>query len=176
MSESNFHPTPESILAQVNERGIRFIDLQFTDVAGGVKNVTIPLAELQATLNHGIWFDGSSMEGFARVAESDMHLVPDLATFAVLPWLAGEEATARLICNVFTPDGQPFLGDPRAVLANVLKKAEAMGFNYFAGPEVEFFLLQPDADGGIVPPRPLDRASYFDLPHQRPRHRPCGGR
>jgi glutamine synthetase len=164
MSDPNSRPTPESILAQVNERGIRFIDLQFTDVAGGVKNVTIPLAELQATLNHGIWFDGSSMEGFARVAESDMHLVPDLSTFAVLPWLTGEEATARLICNVFTPDGQPFLGDPRAVLTNVLKKAEAMGFNYFAGPEVEFFLLQPDADGGIVPPRPLDSASYFDLP------------
>ena len=163
MNEPSY-PTPEAILAQVNERGIKFIDLQFTDVAGGVKNVTIPLSELQATLNHGIWFDGSSMEGFARIAESDMHLVPDLSTFAVLPWLSGEEATARLICNVFTPDGQPFLGDPRAVLVNVLKKAEAMGFRYFAGPEVEFFLLKPDPNKGLIPPRPLDSDSYFDLP------------
>ncbi len=164
MSQPNPAQTPEEVLAQVNERGIKFIDLQFTDVGGAVKNVTIPLAELHATLNHGIWFDGSCMEGFARIAESDMHLVPDLSTFAVLPWLAGDEATARLICNVFTPDGQPFLGDPRAVLGNVLKKAEQMGFQYFAGPELEFFLLQQDAAGGVIPPRPVDRASYFDLP------------
>jgi len=156
--------TPESVLANVNERGIKFIDLQFTDVGGAVKNVTIPLAELHATLNHGIWFDGSSMEGFARVAESDMHLVPDLSTFAVLPWLSGSEATARLICNVFTPDGQPFLGDPRAVLANVLKKAEKMGFQYHAGPELEFFLLKPGPDNAVIPPRPVDSASYFDQP------------
>jgi len=156
--------TPEEILATVNEGRIKFIDLQFTDVGGAVKNVTIPEAELMATLNHGIWFDGSSIEGFARIAESDMHLVPDLATFAVLPWLSGSEATARLICNVFTPDGQPFLGDPRAVLSKVLKQAEQMGFDYHAGPELEFFLLQPDAGNRIIPPRPVDGASYFDQP------------
>jgi len=133
-------------------------------VAGAVKNVTIPVEELSATLDHGIWFDGSSIEGFARIAESDMHLVPDVSTFAVLPWLEGSETTARLICNVYTPDGQPFLGDPRAVLANMLKQADQMGFGYNAGPELEFFLLQPGADGAIVPPRPVDRASYFDQP------------
>jgi len=156
--------TAQEILAVVSERQIKFIDLQFTDVGGAVKNVTIPEAELMATLNHGIWFDGSSIEGFARIAESDMHLVPDLATFAVLPWLSGNEATARLICNVFTPDGQPFLGDPRAVLSRMLKQAEQMGFDYQAGPELEFFLLQPDAENRNIPPRPVDGASYFDQP------------
>jgi glutamine synthetase len=158
------HQTPEQILARVQESRIQFVDLQFTDVGGAVKNVTIPVPELAATLNHGIWFDGSSIEGFARVAESDMHLVPDLSTFAVLPWLGGPDATARLICNVFTPDGQPFLGDPRAVLGSALRQAEEMGFNYFAGPELEFFLLKPGADGALVPPRPVDSASYFDQP------------
>jgi len=160
-------PTPqtlEEILALVREHQIRFIDLQFTDLGGAVKNVTIPLEELEATLSHGIWFDGSSIEGFARVAESDMHLVPDIGTFAILPWLSGHDATARLICNVFTPDGQPYLGDPRAVLSNVLKKAEAMGFTYNAGPELEFFLLRPDGDGGVTVPRPVDAAGYFDSP------------
>jgi len=160
-------PPPQSILellALVNDRQVRFIDLQFTDVGGAVKNVTIPLAELEATLNHGIWFDGSAIEGLARVAESDMHLVPDVSTFAILPWLSGDEATARLICNVFTPDGQPCMGDPRAVLARVLKRAEAMGFTFNAGPEVEFFLLRPDAENGVIPPRPVDTASYFDHP------------
>jgi len=156
--------TPEAILARVQESRIQFVDLQFTDVGGAVKNVTIPVAELAATLNHGIWFDGSSIEGFARIAESDMHLVPDLATFAVLPWLSGSEATARLICNVFTPDGQPFLGDPRAVLSNVLRQAGQMGLDYFAGPELEFFLLKPGPDNSLVPPRPVDSASYFDQP------------
>ena len=160
-------PPPQSILellALVNDRHVRFIDLQFTDVGGAVKNVTIPIEELEATLNHGIWFDGSAIEGLARVAESDMHLVPDVTTFAILPWLSGDEATARLICNVFTPDGQPCMGDPRAVLARVLKRAEAMGFTFNAGPEVEFFLLRPDAENGVIPPRPVDSASYFDHP------------
>lgn len=154
----------EQLLAQVKERSVKFIDLQFTDVVGAVKNVTIPVQELEATLNHGIWFDGSSIEGFARIAESDMYLVPDMSTFAVLPWLAGNEATARLICNVFTPDGQPFIGDPRAVLARVLGEAEKMGFIYNTGPELEFFLLRPATDGSLVPPNPQDSASYFDQP------------
>jgi glutamine synthetase len=157
-------PTPEQLLAHVEERQIKFIDLQFTDVGGAVKNITIPKEELAATLNHGIWFDGSAIEGFARLAESDMYLVPDISTFAVLPWLSGSHTTARLICNVYTPDGHPFLGDPRAVLANAIKEAEKMGFTYTTGPEVEFFLLKPDADGGIIPPRPIDSASYFDQP------------
>lgn len=143
---------------------IRFIDLQFTDVAGAVKNVTIPITELAAALHHGVWFDGSSIEGFARIAESDMYLVPDPSTFAVLPWLGGTERTARLICNVFTPDEQPFLGDPRAVLTRVVAEAERMGFVYNTGPELEFFLLKPHQQGEVYPPRPQDNAGYFDMP------------
>ncbi len=152
------------LLARVERNHIRFIDLQFTDVGGVVKNVTIPVGELPDTLEYGIWFDGSSVEGFARVAESDMHLRPDLSTFAILPWLTGDEATARLICDVYTPDGQPFQGDPRAVLKRALAAAEEMGFIYNTGPELEFFLLKPHADGSLIPPKPHDSASYFDAP------------
>ncbi len=156
--------TSAELLAIVKKEEINFIDLQFTDVVGARKNVTIPTRELESTLNHGIWFDGSSIEGFARIAESDMYLVPDITTFAVLPWLSGKEKTGRLICNVYTPDGQPFLGDPRTVLARVINDAENMGFIYNTGPELEFFLLKPDADGNLIPPRPQDSASYFDQP------------
>lgn len=152
------------ILARVEQEQIRFVDLQFTDVVGVVKNVTIPAAELPGALEDGIWFDGSSIEGFARVAESDMHLRPDISTFARVPWLTGEEATARLICNVYTPDGQPFMGDPRAVLLHALEAAAEMGLVYKTGPELEFFLLQPGPGGSLFPPTPHDRASYFDAP------------
>ncbi len=152
------------LLARVEQQNIKFIDLQFTDVVGVVKNVTIPVQQLQAALDHGVWFDGSSIEGFARIAESDMYLVPDQTSFAVLPWLSGEEATARLICNVYTPNGQPFLGDPRAVLTRVLQDAENMGFIFNTGPELEFFLLKPGSDGSIIPPIPQDSAGYFDVP------------
>ena len=137
--QKNF--TPEQLLQVVKEQSVNFIDLQFTDVGGAVKNVTIPTQELKATLNHGIWFDGSSIEGFARIAESDMYLIPDTSTFAVLPWLSGNETTARLICDVYTPDRQPFLGDPRAVLKRVLAEAEKMGFIYNTGPELNFSFL-----------------------------------
>src|ERR1035437_672975 len=120
--------TADQILTRVNDLNVKFIDLQFTDIAGAVKNVTIPTTELSSTLNHGIWVDGSSIEGFARIAESDMYLIPDLTTFAVLPWLSGNELTARLICNVFTPDSQPFIGDPRAILSRITDEAEKMGY------------------------------------------------
>lgn len=152
------------VLGRVEQNQVKFVDLQFTDVVGMVKNITIPAKELPEVLQHGIWFDGSSIEGFARVAESDMHLQPDLATFAILPWLSGDDATARLICNVYTPDGQPFQGDPRAVLARAVADAETMGFCYQTGPELEFFLLQPHADGSLIPPVPHDLAGYFDAP------------
>jgi glutamine synthetase len=152
------------VLARTEEHQIRFIDLQFTDVVGIVKNVTIPVSELPAALDHGIWFDGSSIEGFARIAESDMYLIPDPATFAILPWLSGEEATARMICNVFTPNGQPFLGDPRGVLSRMLAEAEKMGLTYQTGPELEFFLFKPHPDGSVIPPVPHDNAGYFDIP------------
>lgn len=156
--------SPEQLLAVVRESDIKFIDLQFTDIGGSVKNVTIPIKELETTLNHGIWFDGSSVEGFGRVAESDMYLFPDVSTFAILPWLTGEEKTARLICNVYTPDSQHFLGDPRYVLSRVLKEAEDMGFVYNTGPELEFFLFKPGPDGKLMPPSPQDSGGYFDQP------------
>ncbi len=156
--------SPTDVLARVEKSQVKFIDLQFTDVVGVVKNITIPAAELPQVLEQGIWFDGSSIEGFARVAESDMHLRPEPSTFAVIPWLRGEDATGRLICNVFTPDGQPFQGDPRAVLRRALAEAEQLGFRYNTGPELEFFLLKPHPDGSLIPPVPHDSASYFDAP------------
>jgi glutamine synthetase len=164
MKTKNPLPTANDLLALVETHHVRFIDLQFTDVGGAVKNVTIPTKELAGTLNHGIWFDGSSIEGFARIAENDMYLFPDTSTFAILPWLVDNEVTARLICNIYTPDGQPFVGDPRAVLTRMLGVAESMGFVYNTGPEMEFFLLKPGAEGELVPPRPQDSASYFDQP------------
>ncbi|NWF71348.1 MAG: type I glutamate--ammonia ligase [Chloroflexi bacterium] len=157
-------PPHEAFLARVAQDGVKFIDLQFTDIVGAVKSVAIPVNQLPEALDHGVWFDGSSIEGFARIAESDMYLVPDLNSYAVLPWLAGKDTTARLICNVYTPNGQPFIGDPRAVLARVLAEAEAMGFIFETGPELEFFLLKPNADGSIIPPVPQDTAGYFDQP------------
>jgi len=153
-----------TILKRVEQEQIKFIDLQFTDVVGVVKNVTVPAHELPEALQNGIWFDGSSVEGFVRVAESDMHLRPDSSTFAVIPWLSGAEATARLICDVYNPDGQPFPGDPRSVLRRALAQAEEMGFHFNTGPELEFFLLRPHPDGRLIPPMPHDSASYFDAP------------
>jgi glutamine synthetase len=154
--------SPEDLLNTVREHQIRFIDLQFTDIVGAVKSVTIPVHQLPDALQKGVWFDGSSIEGFARVAESDMHLIPDISTFAALPW--GKAATGRLICNVYTPNGQPFVGDPRAVLTRVLDDAARMGFTFNTGPELEFFLLKPHPDGSLLPPIPQDTSGYFDLP------------
>jgi glutamine synthetase len=156
--------SPTEILAEVEQKQIKFVDLQFTDIMGVVKSITIPANQLPETLDHGIWFDGSSIEGFARVAESDMFLTPDLATFAVIPWLLGKDATARFICDVYTPNNTPFMGDPRRVLKRVLEEADRMGFIYNTGPELEFFLLVPDENGSIIPPVPQDTDSYFDIP------------
>jgi glutamine synthetase len=153
-----------NLIARLEQNKTRYIDLQFTDIVGMVKNVTIPAAELGQALENGAWFDGSCIEGFARIAESDMHLRPDPATFAILPWLSGEEATARLICDIYTPDGQPFQADPRAALRRVLKTAAGMGFGYNTTPEIEFFLFKPHADGSLLPLDPHDQAGYFDAP------------
>ena len=108
--------TNDDILAAVKDQQVEFISLQFTDIIGMVKNVTIPVAQLPDCLDHGVWFDGSSIEGFARIAESDMFLVPDLETFAIVPWDQGAGfTTARMICDVYTPDGKPFAAIPRYV-------------------------------------------------------------
>jgi glutamine synthetase len=165
MADLNSPQAQESLIERAKRLDVKFIDLQFTDIVGVVKNVTIPIEQLPNALDHGIWFDGSSIEGFARVAESDMYLVPDVNTFAVLPWPPGEEATARLICNVYTPNGQPFPGDPRAILMQMLAETEKMGMTFHTGPELEFFLFKPAADGTLVPSVLPDQSSYFDVPN-----------
>ncbi len=159
-------PDKEQVRRRVAEEGIEFINLQFTDIVGIVKSVTIPISQLDTALDSGMWFDGSSVEGFARIAESDMYLVPDPETFAVMPWGQDSGATARLICDVFTPDGQPFPGDPRFVLRRAMDEAAALGLLYCTGPEPEFFLFKPDGDGSLVP-RPHDQGGYFDFSTDR---------
>src|SRR6266516_2677146 len=141
---------------------VQFVNLQFTDIMGLVKTVTIPFHKFHDAVEHGLWFDGSSVEGFARIHESDMFLRPDLETFCNVPWDQGQNATARVICDVFTPDGEVFAGDPRAVLRRQVERAAALGYRFQTGPELEFFLLR--TSGGLhVEPLPHDRASYFDL-------------
>src|SRR5438270_2962333 len=154
--------TPERVLQRTEEEQVRFVNLQFTDITGAVKSVTIPVHQFSDSVEHGTWFDGSSIEGFARIAESDMYLKPDVSTFQIIPWEHGSQKTARVICDVFTPDGEPFPGDPRQVLKRVLRDAVEMGFDYYTGPELEFFLLVPGVDGQEAP-LPHDRGSYFDL-------------
>jgi glutamine synthetase len=154
--------TADDALRRAEEEHVRFVNLQFTDITGVVKSVTIPAHEFADSIEHGTWFDGSSIEGFARIAESDMYLMPDVSTFRIIPWERGEHTTARVICRVFTPNGEPFAGDPREVLLRVVREAQHLGFDYYAGPELEFFLLVP-GPGGRDEPLPHDYGSYFDL-------------
>ena len=151
----------DKVLAEVQGAGVRSIDLQFTDVTGAVKTVTIPAAGLADSMEHGTWFDGSSVEGFARTAESDMYLVPDLTTFRLLPW-AGTPPTARILCWAHTPEREPYPGDPRGALARAIEHARSLGFEYRVGPEIEFFLLRRRADGQVEPLLG-DRGGYFDF-------------
>ena len=156
-------------LKLADERNLRFVSLQFTDITGHVKSVQVPMHQLEPAVDGGKWFDGSSIEGFARIAESDMFLVPDLATFSEIPWEPGVEGdgkqltagSARVICDVFTPNGDPFPGDPRWVLRRQLGKAKDLGYVLNTGPELEFFLLRRSTDG--VETLPHDAAGYFDL-------------
>lgn len=146
-------------LDKAEEDGVKFVQLQFTDIHGNIKSVTIPVHKLAESLEKGTWFDGSSIEGFTRIAESDMFLKPDPETYALLPW---EDAKiARFICDVYTPDGKPFEGDPRRILKRSLKEAEELGYEYNVGPELEFFLFKPREAGEI--PVPHDAAGYFDF-------------
>src|SRR5438105_7471429 len=152
----------ERALERLSERGIRFLDLRFVDVLGTVKSITIPAQRLPHAVRNGEWFDGSSVEGFARVFESDMFLRPDLDTLTIGE--ADGVLGAQVICDLFTPDGERFAGDPRGVLARALAEAGALGFDYAVAMELEFFLLNPDPAGGGVRPGRHDRASYFDHP------------
>jgi glutamine synthetase len=153
----------EDILRISKEDNVRFIRLQFTDLLGTIKNVEVPVSQLEKALDNKMTFDGSSIEGFVRIEESDMLLYPDLDTWVVFPWTSEKGKVARLICDVYMPDGSPFTGDPRAILKRVLKEAGELGFNSFnIGPEPEFFLFKNDEKG--EPTLELnDKGGYFDL-------------
>jgi glutamine synthetase len=155
--------TRESALETVQKEQIRFIDLWFTDIMGMVKTINVPARRLESVLDHGTHFDGSAVDGFARVAESDMLLMPDINTFAVLPNQGHEGRTARMICSVYTPQGEPFIGDPRAALRRVLDRAAEMGFVFKTGIEMEFFLFKTCEDHRPRIDAPYDDASYFDM-------------
>ncbi len=149
----------KDILAKAKADNVIFINLQFTDIFGCLKEITAPIQRLSDIMKYGAWFDGSSIEGFARIHESDLYLKPDPATYAVIPWLNSPEGnTARLICDIYRPDGRPFEGDPRYILKNMINKAKKIGFEYNAGPELEFFLFR---NGQKL--TPMDSDGYFDL-------------
>lgn len=152
----------EDIIKLVEENGIKFIRLQFTDIFGALKNIAITDGQLGKVLNNECMFDGSSIEGFARIEESDMYLRPDLDSFVIFPWRPQQGKVARLICDVYRPDGSAFEGDPRHILKRVLKEAEDMGYSMNVGPECEFFLFNVDEKGE---PTTItnDNAGYFDL-------------
>lgn len=151
-----------AVLNKAEEDNVKFVELWFTDMHGMAKTVTIPVEKLQESLEKGTWFDGSSIEGFTPIAASDMLLVPDPATYAVIPWLDKDPATCRLICDVYTPEGKPFEGDPRCILKKVMKEAEEIGYEYNVGPELEFFLLKKD-ECGCITTSTHDGAMYFDF-------------
>lgn len=152
----------QQVLARVREDNVKFVSFQFTDIAGAVKSVDAPVERLSQALDDGIWFDGSSVEGFARIQESDMHLRIDPDTYAVLPWSPTEMRRARFLCDIMQPDGTPFLGDPRGVLKRMLEKLEERGYTLNVGPEPEFFLFKRNG-GTVVHPVPHDVGGYFDF-------------
>jgi glutamine synthetase len=156
----------KTLLKQVKADEVKFISLQFTDVTGAVKSVDIPVARLEGSLEDGVWFDGSSVEGFARIQESDMRLILDPATYAVLPWTRPEFRRARVFCDIYTPTGEPFAGDPRGTLKRMLAKIAERGWVYNIGPEPEFFLFKGNTEGGAGSgphPVPHDVGGYFDF-------------
>lgn len=154
--------TGEDIIRMVADQGVEFIRMQFTDIFGQLKNVAITASQIKKAVSNEIMIDGSSIEGFVRIHESDMYLYPDLDSFTILPWRPQQDKVARLICDVYTPDGKAFAGDPRNVLRRALAKAESMGYSFNVGPELEFFLFQTDEEGNPTT-KTGDEAGYFDL-------------
>ena len=149
------------VLRTIEERGVKFVRLWFTDVAGTLKSVAIAPAEVEGAFAEGIGFDGSAIEGLARTYEADMLAAPDPSTFQILPWRGEIDPTARMFCDIRTPDGQPAAADPRNVLRRALAKASDMGFSFYIHPEIEFYLLK-SSQIGPEGPIPVDRAGYFD--------------
>jgi glutamine synthetase len=152
----------KSLLAQIKKDNIKYVSLQFTDVTGTVKSVDVPPSTLDGALEDGVWFDGSSVEGFARVQESDMRLVLDPDTYSILPWSSSDFKRARIFCDIYRPGGDPFLGDPRGVLKRVLKEIDDRGWVFNVGPEPEFFLFKRNGSDGTHPV-PNDVGGYFDF-------------
>lgn len=150
------------IISKIKENDVRFLRLQFTDIAGVMKNMAVPISQAQKALDGEIMFDGSSINGFADISESDMYLVPDLETFVIFPWRSANGKVARLICDVYLPDGTPFMGCPRNNLKRVLKEAQDLGYTMNVGPEAEFFLFLSDEKGHATT-ETQDEAGYFDL-------------
>jgi len=151
----------EFVLRTIEERNIRFIRLWFSDVLGTLKSVAIAPAELENAFDEGIGFDGSAIEGFARITESDMLAKPDPATFSILPWRTEAPGAARMFCDITMPDGSPSHSDPRNVLRRTLDKAAKMGYTCYTHPEIEFFLFKSQPEKGVAPV-PVDQGGYFD--------------
>ncbi|MDJ0792107.1 MAG: glutamine synthetase family protein [Acidimicrobiia bacterium] len=149
----------EYVLSTVKERGIRFIRLWFTDVQGFLKSFAITPAELSVALDEGMSFDGSAIDGFSRTHEADMLAKPDPATFQILPWKGDDAGVARMFCDIVTPEGEPFAGDPRFVLRRNLQRAADLGYSFYVAPEIEYFYFEDSS----TPPVALDRGGYFDL-------------
>lgn len=148
------------MVERVKKDNVEFVSLQLFDLMGAPKEVIIPVEELPDALENGVWFDGSSIEGFARIQESDLFLKPDINTYSLVPWLNEGGRTARVICDIYCSDNQPFEDDPRIILRKVVEEANQMGFQYYVGPELEFYLFKRD---NHIRTTPIDAGSYFDL-------------
>ena len=159
----------KDLLERVKQDEVSFISLQFSDVTGAVKSVDMPVSGLEGALEDGVWFDGSSVEGFARIQESDMRLILDTDSYAVLPWTAAEVRRARIFCDIYAATGEPFEGDPRGALKRILAKIAERGWTFNVGPEPEFFLFKGTNGNGVthgLSPTPHDTGSYFDFSAQ----------
>lgn len=155
----------KDVLDRVEKDNVRYVSLQFNDLHGVMKEIIIPAEQLQSALTNGLWFDGSSIEGFARIQESDQFLKPDLSTYSIVPWLSEEEErTARLICDIYKSDEEPFEGDPRYILKKLIAEAAEMGYQFNVGPEPEFYIFKRDEN---LFQSPVDHGGYFDLSSHR---------
>ena len=154
--------TKADIFRMIEEEDVEFIRLQFTDMFGMFKNVAVTSSQMEKALNNQCMFDGSSIDGFVRIEESDMYLYPDLDTFQIFPWRPQQGKVARLICDVYRPNGSPFEGDPRFLLKKVVSEVESLGYEFQVGPECEFFLFHID-DDGMPTTISHEKAGYFDM-------------
>lgn len=151
----------KELMERIKRDDVRFVSLQFTDVFGTIKSLDLPVSRVEEICRNGIWFDGSSVEGFTRIQESDMHLFPDIETYSILPWTPAEMRRARIICDIELPNGDAYLGDPRGVLKRICARLKEKGMIFNVGPEPEFFLFRANCDR--IHPVPFDTGTYFDF-------------